>query len=177
MAELSSPSAGFTVLELIVVIAIIGILAGISITIPSSMRVTARDQERHDDVTSLIRRLEQSYIAQEVGGPAYPSTLEYLNDISSGARTATRLDKDALKAPNATASSSVIAATSNSTTAPVGGGFSVSEYVYQPLTSSGGLCVNNTSTANAVTTCTHFNFYYKTERDGTIHRLKSLHQQ
>lgn len=175
MNRFSTATDGFTILELAVSITIIGILASLVLTVPSSMRVSARDQERSDDVASLVRRLEQAYIGQEIGGPAYPSTAEFLSDISTKTRTARRLEDGALKAPGMS-TSSVVGATSNSKTNPING-MTKDQYVYQPLTANGTICNAANSINAAATTCVTFNLYYLTETDGSLKRVKSLYQQ
>ncbi len=53
---------GFTLLELLIVIAIIGILAGVISVSVSSARVKARDAKRMGDIRQTITALEQYYI-------------------------------------------------------------------------------------------------------------------
>lgn len=177
MKVLYSPHDGFTILELTVAITIIGILASLTLGISSDMRTNAQDQERSEDVASIVRRLEQAYNGQEIGGPSYPSTAEFLTDISGKTRTAKRIEKESLKAPNTTGTSSVVGATSTSLTTPLSGGPTTSQYVYQPLTANGTICNSANSTASAATTCVRFNFYYRSAKTNEIHRVKSFHQQ
>lgn len=171
-----SGAGGFTIIELLVVIVIIGILAGLTTPSLKGYLVKSRDQERTDDVTSLVRRLEQAYTEQSIGYPSYPSTNEYLTDISSFTRTAAGLNKEALKAPGAS-SSSVVVATSTSTTSPLSTAVTKDQYVYQPLDNSGNLCKNASSATSPGNNCTHFNFYYRTEADNVLHKIVSIHQQ
>lgn len=163
-------SAGFTVPELLVTIVIIGILASISVFVPGSLLPEARDRERNDDVTSIARRLEQAYNAQETGAPTYPTTTTLLADIAASNDTVARLSSDAFKAPGASGSS-VVAATSNSLTAPKGAGSPVlGEYVYQPLTSANALCTGSA-------TCVRFFLYYRLEKTSAVITIKSIRQQ
>lgn len=168
---------GFTILELSVVIIVIGVLATITLGLSADVKKSAEDQERSEDVASIVRRLEQAYTGQEIGGPGYPSTAEFLDDISTKLGTAKRIDPESLKAPGTTGSSSVVAATSSSTSAPISGGPSTTQYVYQPLTSSGSLCTSDPSINSAATTCVRFNIYYRNAKTNTVITVRSFHQQ
>lgn len=163
-------AGGFTLIEVIVTVTVLGILLSIAVFVPMQALPNARDTERLNDVASVARRLEQAYAAQEVGKPSYPSTTRLLSDISSNSGTVARLGEDAVKAPNAS-SSSVVAATSNSTSAPKGSGSPVlNEYVYQPLTSAGAVCTGTT-------TCVRYYLYYRSEAGNAVVITKSIHQQ
>ncbi len=160
---------GYTIVELLVVVVVIVILLGVAVYPSLEVLPKSRDTERMNDTASIARRLEQAYSAQEVGAPAYPTTTKLLSDIATKSGTVSRLDADALNAPDAS-SSSVVAATSN-TSEPRGAGSPVlGQYVYQPLNSSGALCTGTD-------TCIRFFIYYRTEHDSTVKIIKSLHQQ
>lgn len=60
---------GFTLLELLVVLAIIGILAGVIMLAVGSARVKARDAKRAGDIRQMVTALEQYYIQNA----AYPT--------------------------------------------------------------------------------------------------------
>lgn len=166
---------GFTLIEMIITMVIIGILAGIVVFSPKTFLVTARDQERSDDIHSIARRLEQAYTSQDLGYPGYPSTTELATDMSAHSRTMTRLSPDALKAPNASSAISVIAATNNALIDPAGLNTpSVSQYVYQPLAADGSLCTANPSSSSP---CVRFYLYYRQESDNGLQKIKSIHQQ
>lgn len=174
MRSVTSQTEGFSIVELIITISIIGILAGIVVFTPKTFLVTARDQERADDTASIARRLEEAYASQDLDHPGYPSTVELSADIAGKSRTMTRLADDALKAPGAS-SSSIVMATSLSTTAPAGAGSPVlNKYIYQPLTANGALCISASSTANP---CIRYFLYYRSEETNQINIIKSMHQQ
>ncbi|MGB4762315.1 MAG: prepilin-type N-terminal cleavage/methylation domain-containing protein [Candidatus Saccharimonas sp.] len=161
---------GFTLVEVLVTIVVLGILLSIVVFIPVQALPRARDTERLNDVASIARRLEQAYTAQEVGTPSYPSTTRLLSDISSNSGTVARLGTEAVRAPRASGSS-VVAATSTSTMAPKGTGSPVlGEYVYQPLTRTGTLCTGTSI-------CTRFFLYYRTEVTNIVVTTKSIRQQ
>jgi len=175
MQHSTQPELGYTVIEMLVTIMIIGILAVLVFYAPKSFLVSSRDSERSDDVASIARRLEQAYLNQDLGGPGYPSTTKLLSDISSRSNTMSRLKPEASQSPGG-ATSSVIAATSTSLSTPASGGApSIKQYVYQPLkaNASGGwdLCTSTTDL------CTRFFLYYRLEANNTIQIIKSLHQQ
>lgn len=161
---------GFTLIELIVTMVIIGILAGIVIFSPKTFLVTARDQERADDTGSIARRLEEAYTSKDLNYPAYPSTTELATDMQNHTRTVTRLQPEAFQAPNGEAISVVAAQPSDT---PGGSTPSAIQYIYQPLTSSGALCTANPSNGS----CVRFYLYYRLEKDGSTKIIKSLHQQ
>lgn len=63
---------GFTLVELLTVIAIIGILAGVVIVNVNSARIKARDDKRKIDVDTVSQSLEL-YYAQSKSYPSYAS--------------------------------------------------------------------------------------------------------
>jgi prepilin-type N-terminal cleavage/methylation domain-containing protein len=160
---------GFTIVELMVTITVIGILASIIVFVPIQFLTNARDQERTDDIQSIARDLEQSYVAQVVGAPTYPSGARLTSDISGHTGTVERSQPEIFQAPGAS-TSSIVVATSNSATTPISGGVTLASYVYQPLTITNALCTVSTD-------CVRFNLFYKKESDGTIQTKKSIHQQ
>ena len=104
MISLKKRSEGFTIVELLIVIVVIGILAALVITTYSGIQAKARNSERQTDVNSLQTQLE-AYFAQN---GHYPS----LTDLNSGSWLSTNmksLDAGALKDPQG--SGSTLAAT------------------------------------------------------------------
>lgn len=173
MTQTAAASAGFTIVELLIVIFISGIITTIVVLAPSGFLKTARDQERVDDVTSIGRRLEDAYTAQDLGRPAYPSTTELAADIPNRVRTVSRLSEDAFKAPTLS-TNSVFSATSTSLTAPLSGGPTANQYVYQPFTASNALCTASNSASDP---CVRFNLFYRIEATNIITIIKSVNQQ
>jgi prepilin-type N-terminal cleavage/methylation domain-containing protein len=113
MTSLKRKQSGFTIVELLIVIVVIGILAGLVITTFNGIQQKGRDTERETDIKALHGQIE-AYWAQK---GYYPSLTE-MND-----RTATTgfvavnmkgLDAEAFKDPKGTSSDLVAAAAANS---------------------------------------------------------------
>lgn len=75
MVSLKQKQSGFTIVELLIVIVIIGILAGLVITTFVGIQQRARNSERQTDINSIASQLE-GYFAKNSGYP----TLANLND-------------------------------------------------------------------------------------------------
>lgn len=69
MLSLKQKQSGFTIVELLIVIVIIGILAGLVITTFAGIQQRARDSERQTDINAIQKQLEAYYA--NVG--AYPT--------------------------------------------------------------------------------------------------------
>lgn len=91
---------GFTIVELLIVIVVIGILAALVITTFTGIQQRARNTERETDIKAVHGQLE-AYFAQY---GVYP-TLAHLNDDTWRAISTNipGLDEGALHAPNQTA--------------------------------------------------------------------------
>lgn len=90
--------SGFTIVELLIVIVVIGILAALVITTFSGIQQKARDTERQTDIKALHSQLE-AFFAQDGGG--YPA-IEDVNDAAWRAIHMKGLDITALCAPGFT---------------------------------------------------------------------------
>lgn len=184
---------GFTIIELLIVLAVMGILLVLGVVEVSSSQVHARDNERKGDAETLATALEAFYMGASgtQGQYRYPSTcmiqlLQAGNNI-----TLPDIDQTALISPSNTDGPndtsctdtnppakagvviSVVSATNtNQTTSGVTPQPSSSNdvYVYQPLTAAGALC-----TAGA-TECVEYNIYYYQESDNSVHMVTSRHQ-
>ncbi len=91
---------GFTIVELLIVIVVIGILATLVIITFSGIQQRARDTQRQTDINGLQGHVEAYYA--DTG--TYP-TLAMLTDNGAGGFTATHmkgLDPEALDAPDGT---------------------------------------------------------------------------
>ena len=155
----SGAAGGFTLVEVILAIAVIGILTGIIVLSGSGYTGRARDAERAADIATITRQLERYYRNNPLTtGSTYPPT------STSAASMASIIDNsDAIHAPGGSANSLVMA-TTNATQSP-----SVNTYIYQPLTAAGALCTS--------TPCRRYKLYYRDERTSSIHTLNSMRQQ
>lgn len=89
---------GFTIVELLIVIVVIGILAALVITTFTGIQQKARDTERETDIKAIHGQVE-AYYAQN---GKYP-TLANLNDSSWRTSNMKGLDAEALKDPKGNA--------------------------------------------------------------------------
>lgn len=106
MISLKKRNQGFTIVELLIVIVVIGILALLVITTYSGIQQKARNQQRQSDLASLQTQLEAFY--QEKG--YYPSRAD-MNSASWLATNIKSLDQQALVDPsNPTQSKTLVAA-------------------------------------------------------------------
>lgn len=162
---------GFTIIEVLIVIVIIGILLTVLMVRFINSQADARDVDRKADIETIARRFEQVFTDRLLSGAAtYPRTI----DITPESAVALAgLGKEALRSPKVadSANMSLIAATNTTaTTAGVLPQPTIDQYVYQPLTSTNALC------NNAILTCVKFNLYYRTEADNTVIQVSSLNQ-
>ena len=94
MISLKKKEQGFTIVELLIVIVVIGILALLVITTFTGIQKKARDSERETDVSAVAAQVE-AYHAQNA---KYP-TLANLQDASWVSANLKGLDANALKDP------------------------------------------------------------------------------
>ena len=117
---------GFTIVELLIVIVVIGILAALVITTFTGIQQKARNTERETDIKALYGQVE-AYYAQNT---KYP-TLDNMNDSTWRAANMKGLDQEALKDPSGSGYSLV--------TTPA-----VNVYSYAVSASDGSTCDNST---------------------------------
>ena len=95
MISLQRKQSGFTIVELLIVIVVIGILAALVITTFTGIQQKARNTERETDIKAMYSSLE-AYYANSNG--RYP-TLANMNDSTGRAANMKGLDQEALKDP------------------------------------------------------------------------------
>ncbi len=109
MTSLSKKQQGFTIVELLIVIVVIGILAALVITTFNGIQQKGRDTERQTDIKALHGQLE-AYYAQN---GRYP-TLTSLNDATFRSDNLKGLDTEALQDPKGSSATLVGAPAANS---------------------------------------------------------------
>lgn len=136
MISLNRKQSGFTIVELLIVIVVIGILAGLVITTFNGIQQKGRDTERETDVKALHGQVE-AYYAQK----GYYPSLTNMNDRASGGFVATELkglDAEAFKDPKGTASTLVATAAAGS-------------YAYTVTNTAGTSCEADSTTCSKYT--------------------------
>jgi prepilin-type N-terminal cleavage/methylation domain-containing protein len=118
---------GFTIVELLIVIVVIGILAALVITTFTGIQKKARDTERQTDIKAVHGQVE-AYYAQN---GRYP-TLTDINDSTWRTTNMKGLDTEALKDPKGSAATLAAAAAANT-------------YSYDVQRTGGGTCDNSTN--------------------------------
>lgn len=130
MVSLKQKQSGFTIVELLIVIVIIGILAGLVITTFVGIQQRARNSERQTDINSVSSQLE-GYFAKNSGYPDLTdlnnATWRTNNEVKVGDNNKALADPSA--ATNTTLASAV----------------TTNQYSYEPLPSG---CVSPTNNAN-----------------------------
>lgn len=141
---------GFTIVELLIVIVVIGILAALVITTYNGIQQKARNTERITDLKAMQGQLE-AYYAQNGN---YPSLTEMNTQPTTGnwwiQDNLKGLDKEALRDPNST-SYQLLATPSTG----------VYQYAYTVSTDAGASCETDP------TTCTKYVLTAQLEGGGT----------
>jgi prepilin-type N-terminal cleavage/methylation domain-containing protein len=166
---------GFTLIELIIVIAIMGIMLVIGVVNLRASQTVANDKEREADVSNFAIALEDYYKFGSGNTTTfeYPATVQFTNGTSVTSAAVSSilpdLDQNNLLAPGVTdiANTLTLATNNVATTAGVLPQPTINQYVYQPLDKTGALCTL------AATNCTKFYLYYKLEADGLVYSKAS----
>jgi len=172
----------FTIIELIVVVSILTIILVVGVVNLRSAGTVANDEERKTDVSNFAKALEDYYLygTTSPNDPynltppnEYPDTSQFGTSATNYANLTSILsdfDTNNVTAPGVTTTgSTLVMATNNvATTAGITPQPTTSQYVYQPISSTGSLCTN-TTTQN----CRKFYIYYKLESDSTVYQLAS----
>lgn len=186
-------SHGFTVVELIIVIVVIGILAGLGTLGFSHMQVEARNTQRVTKVENIAKYLESIYqhghTLPRVEQGTYPRVSTIANSCNGTCSSAlstnpwpmntARLenlfgndgfDLNNLRVPELDTGYSLVVARNASTTSPSPAP-TINTFVYQPLTvsSSGGYNICNLLNDE----CRAFNLLYLLEGSPTIQVISS----
>lgn len=147
MISLKRKQSGFTIVELLIVIVVIGILAAIVITTFTGVQKKGRDADRKADVNAIYSQVEV-YFAQNA---KYP-TLANLQDETWRGLNVKGLSRDAISAPGQTVDA-------DGTLVGSGGTSANYEYAVTPAgcdNGVGGDCTGFTLTANLEASTTPF---------------------
>ena len=145
---------GFTIVEVIIVVIVVGILASLSIFAFTQVQSNARNDQRTADTTIISDALEKYYRAN--GG--YPSCSAMTQSVSVVA-SLLQIDKNALEAPGASAGTNSISCGALTS----GGGPDVYGYV-----------VDTSSSCTAGTYCLEYTLQYRQEGTGAIISKESI---
>jgi type IV pilus assembly protein PilA len=143
---------GFTIVELLIVIVVIGILAALVLNTFSGVQRRARDTERQTDVNSVATQLEVYY--NDNGG--YPVLTGSVNTDSWVTANLKGIDIQSLRPPGTTAN----AMTNTATPTAV-------QYGYQTFASDG-------TTACTTAPCAKFKLYWLKEDTSAVQTKDSL---
>lgn len=196
--------AGFTLVEIVVVMVIMAILLTLTVVGVASSQVNARDEERKADMQSLARGLELRYANGNkrvttplLAGGSYPATVEMLHIMGGASGAVLTPDviaggyvTDALPgATNATLTSPTSTAMDlkliNGACIASGAGENMTT-----ITSAAAGCIGTTgkysiyyesldvngNICNGTTTCVRYNLYCRMEKDNTLMTIRSKHQ-
>lgn len=108
MISLKNKQKGFTIVELLIVIVVIGILVALVVTTFSGIQKKARDTERQTDIKAIHGQVE-AYLAQK---GVYP-TLTEINDDAWVTANLKGLDLDSLEDPKGSGNNLQAAAAAN----------------------------------------------------------------
>jgi prepilin-type N-terminal cleavage/methylation domain-containing protein len=150
MISLKRKQSGFTIVELLIVIVVIGILAALVVTTFSGIQKKARDSERQTDINAVHAQVE-AYYAQK---GYYPTNAD-LDDDTFVTGELKGLDLEALKDPKGTSNDVASAPAAN-------------VYSYAPLTSGDASCESDR------TTCAKYTLTSTNEGTPATHVKKSL---
>lgn len=128
MISLKQRNQGFTIVELLIVIVVIGILAALVITTYSGIQAKGRDSQRSADIATIVTQLE----AYKSDKGNYPS-LANLNSATFRNTDLKSLDGEALVDPSTNCNPAT--ATDCVKSAPV-----AKSYAYQPTDAAGASC-------------------------------------
>jgi prepilin-type N-terminal cleavage/methylation domain-containing protein len=166
--------SGFTIVEIIITIAIMGILLTLAVVGVNTTQANARDTERKADVEAFAVHLESFYRSGTDGSTnfnRYPTT-NAVTTVANLKSTFRDLDLKSVSAPGISDPlATILPATNNvQTTTGVLPQPTKDQYVYQPIMPTGALCTSGN------TDCRKFNIYYRLEKDNLVYMITSKNQ-
>lgn len=165
---------GFTIVELIITITIMGILLTLAVVNVGTTQAKARDDARKADIEAIASNLESFYISgtdNSTNFARYPS-LGLIGPAATIMVSLRDADMSSFLPPGTTdVTQTFLAANNNSqTTTGIDPMPTKDQYVYQPIKSDGSLC------ASGDIDCRRYNLYYRLESDNTVYKYSSKNQ-
>lgn len=170
---------GFTIVELIITITIMGILLTLAVVNVSATQVKARDDERKSDIESIANNLESFFLSGKDNATIfarYP-TIGITGSTTSITTNLRDADIKSFLPPGTTdaaltflPSTNVGSSPSIQSTSGVLPQPTTSQYIYQPIKSDGSVCLSGE------VDCRKFNLFYRLESDNTVYRVTSKNQ-
>lgn len=157
---------GFTVVEIIITITIMGILLLLAVVNLNASQMSNRDAERVADVESIALNLEAFYGTGQdtnVRLGRYPATDILSDGVTSLKANLRDLDLKSVTAPGIAdpLNTFIVAGTASAQTP------TKDQYIYQPLQGDNTLCTTSSQD------CRTYTIYYFLETDATVHVYKS----
>ena len=171
----SMKKRGFTVVELVITITVMGILLALAVVNVTSTQINARDTERKVDVEATTNYLEIFYKNGSTASPTpgrYPSTQLLASGETSIKSFLPDIEISNVTAPGASSVASSFIPATNSTQNETGVSPqpTTEQYVYQPIQSKGALCTAESQE------CRKFNIFYRLEGDNAVKKVMSKNQ-
>lgn len=170
---------GFTIVELIITITIMGILLTLAVVNVGTTQVKARDDARKSDIESIASNLESFYISgtdNSTNFARYPS-LGLIGNASVITASLRDANINSFLPPGTTDVTQTFLGSTNTgtspsiqTTASVLPQPTKDQYVYQPIKSDGSVC------QSSEIDCRKYNLFYRLETDNTVYRWTSKNQ-
>ena len=160
---------GFTVVELIITITIMGILLVLAVVNLNASQLNARDAERVADIEAFALNLESFYSTGQDTNERlgrYPATDLLASGVDSLRDNLRDIDFKSVTAPGVSDPLLTLQTAANTGTQTP----TKNQYIYQPLQGDGTLCTTATQD------CRKYNIYYYLEGDASVHVQKSKNQ-
>ena len=165
---------GFTIVELIITITIMGILLTLAIVNVGTTQAKARDNERKGDIDAISSALEDFYTSGTTGTTNFARYPSQDINVSTTAITTNLRDTNlkSFMAPGITNPMTTFIAATNAVQSTTGvlPQPTKDQYVYQPIKSDGTIC------AVGDIDCRKFNLYYRLESDTLVYQVMSKNQ-
>lgn len=147
-------SSGFTIVEVIVVVIIVGILASLAVFAFNQVQINARNDERVSDVTAISTALEEYYRKNSV----YP-TCSQMTQSTSSVASLLKISESALVSPSDSGGVNSVAC------GALTAGSGPDDY---------GYVVDTSSVCAAGTYCYEYTLQYRQEGTGVIISKESI---